>query len=102
MCDQDKFVIWPSYFDSTLTRSRGRKLPKTLCVPNPRISELVEAVSRLRLRYELVADASYPKTPWVKTGKLLVVKNSTKTKLLKRIAEQLRRIRASTSVQVKR
>lgn len=102
MRDQDKFVIWPVYFDSTLTRSRGRKLPKTLCVPSPRISELVEAVSRLRLKYELVADASHPRTPWAKTGKLLVVKNGTKNKLLKKIAEQLRRIRASASIQVKR
>ncbi|MBC7130997.1 signal recognition particle protein Srp19 [Candidatus Bathyarchaeota archaeon] len=95
MRKQDKVVIWPAYFDSTLTRGKGRRVPKALSVPNPRISEVKEAVERLKLEYELVLDASYPKTPWLKTGKLLVIKKATKNDMIKRIADQLRKIRAS-------
>lgn len=97
MRKQDKVVIWPAYFDANLTRDKGRKVPKFLSVSNPKITELKEAADLLRLKYEMMSDASYPKAPWLKTGKLLVAKKGAKTKLLKQMAAQLQRLRASTS-----
>jgi signal recognition particle subunit SEC65 len=44
-----------------------------------------------------VADASYPKTPWIKTGMLLVTKKEAKNQLLKKIAKQLQKIRSAAS-----
>ncbi|MEM2537346.1 MAG: signal recognition particle subunit SRP19/SEC65 family protein [Candidatus Bathyarchaeia archaeon] len=93
MRKQDKVVLWPTYFDSTKTRGEGRKVPKNLAVPVPRISELKEAVEKLGLRHELVSDACYPKTPWLKTGMLLVAKREPKNQMLKKIARQLQKIR---------
>ncbi|PMB74202.1 signal recognition particle protein Srp19 [Candidatus Bathyarchaeota archaeon] len=95
MRKQDKVVLWPAYFDSTKTRGDGRKVSKILAVPSPKITELKEAVEKLGFECELFADASYPKTPWLKTGMLLVTKKETKNQLLKKIAKQLQKIRSA-------
>ncbi|MEM2946617.1 MAG: signal recognition particle subunit SRP19/SEC65 family protein [Candidatus Bathyarchaeia archaeon] len=96
MRKQNKVVLWPIYFDSTKTRGDGRKVPKSLAVPSPKTTELKEAVEKLGLECELVADASYPRTPWLKTGMLLVAKEEAKNQLLKKIARQLQKIRSAT------
>jgi signal recognition particle subunit SRP19 len=97
MRKQDKVILWPAYFDSTKTRGDGRKVPKILAVPSPKIMELKEAVEKLGFECEVVADASYPKTPWIKTGMLLVTKKEAKNQLLKRVAKQLQKIRGAAS-----
>ncbi len=96
MRKQDKVILWPTYFDSTKTRGEGRKIPKSLAVPSPKISELKEAVEKLGLEHELVLEASYPKMPWLKTGMLLVAKKGTKNQMIKKIAKQLLKIRGAT------
>lgn len=96
MRKQDKIIIWSAYFDSTKTRSGGRRIPKSLAVPSPKISEIKEAAEKLGLDYELVLDAGYPKTPWLKTGVLLVTRKETKNETIKRIAKQLPKIRSAT------
>jgi signal recognition particle subunit SRP19 len=96
MRKQDKVILWPAYFDSTKARGEGRKIPKSLAVPSPKISELKEAVEKLGLEHELVLEASYPKMPWLKTGMLLVVKKGTKNQMMKKIAKQLLKIRGAT------
>jgi len=93
MRKQDKIVIWPAYFDSAKTRSDGRRVPKSLAMPSPRISEMKEAVEKLGLDYKIVLDAGYPNTPWLKKGMLLVKKKRTKNQTIKKIAEQLLKIR---------
>lgn len=95
MRKQDKIVLWPNYFDATKTREKGRKLPRNLCIPLPKISELKEAVERLGLKNELVLDAAYPKTPWIKSGMLLVAKKESKNALLKKIGAELLKVRSS-------
>lgn len=95
MRKQEKIVLWPAYFDSAKTRGDGRKIPKNLAVPSPKISELKEAAEKLGLEHELFLDASYPKTPWLKTGMLLVAKKETKNNILKKLAKQLLKIRTA-------
>jgi len=97
MRKQDKAIIWPAYFDSTKTRKDGRRIPKSLAVPSPRILEIKDAVEKLDLDYELVQDAGYPKTPWLKTGMLLVKKKESKDQIIREIAKQLLKIRSATA-----
>jgi len=66
-------------------------------VPSPKISELKEAAEKLGLEHELVLDVCYPKTPWLKTGMLLVTKKEPKNQLLKKVAKQLQKMRAATA-----
>jgi len=97
MRKQDKNVIWPVYFDSTKTRKEGRRVPKSLAVPYPKILEIKDAAERLGLEHELVPDVTYSKTPWLKTGMLHVKKNERKSQIIIRIARQLLKIRSAAA-----
>jgi len=96
MRKQDKMIMWPAYFDSTKTRGNGRRVPKSLAVPSPKVLEIKEAVEKLGLSYEVVLDAGYPKTPWLKMGMLLVTKKESKEKVIRKIGKQLLKIRSDT------
>ena len=93
MRKQDKIIIWPAYFDQTKTRKKGRRVPKNLAVQSPNILEIQEAAQKLGLEFEVVVDKSYPKTPWAKTGMLLVEKKGSKEQIINRIAKQLLKVR---------
>jgi signal recognition particle subunit SRP19 len=95
MRKQDKVVIWSAYFDSTKTKKDGRRVPKSLAVPSPKILEIKDAAEKLGLESELVENAGYPKTPWLKTGMLLVHKNGTKEQTIRKIGKQLLKIRST-------
>jgi len=97
MRKQDKIIIWPAYFDSTKTRRDGRRIPKSLAVPSPKILEIKDAAEKIGLECELVPDAGYPKTPWLKTGMLLVKRNETKNRIIKSVAKQLLKIRSAAA-----
>jgi signal recognition particle subunit SRP19 len=95
MRKQEKIIIWPLYFDSLKTRKEGRRAPKSLAIASPKISELKDAAEKAGLKCELVADASHPKMPWLKTGMLLIERdNGAKEEIIKKIAKQLLRIRS--------
>jgi len=92
---QEKIIIWPAYFDSTKTRNDGRRVPKNLAVPSPRIAELKEAAEKLGLPHELVVDVGYPKTPWLKTGMILVKRKGSKGQMILLVAKQLLKTRST-------
>jgi signal recognition particle subunit SRP19 len=97
MRKQDKTIMWPAYFDSAKTRKDGRRIPKSLAVPSPKILEIKDAVEKIGLECELVPDAGYPKTPWLKTGMLLVKKTEPKDRIIKSVAKQLVKIRSAAA-----
>jgi signal recognition particle subunit SRP19 len=94
MRKQDKAIIWPTYFDSAKTRKEGRRVPKSLAVQSPRITEITDAVAKLGLKHEVAAEVGYSKTPWAKTGMLLVEKQGSKEQIIKKIAKQLLKMRS--------
>jgi signal recognition particle subunit SRP19 len=99
MRKQDNAIIWPAYFDSVRTRKEGRRVPKSLAVQSPKIQEIEEAAEKLGLKHELALEAGYPKTPWVKTGMMMVEKKGSKEQTMKKIAKQLLKIRSEPSKQ---
>jgi signal recognition particle subunit SRP19 len=94
MRKQDKAIIWPAYFDQAKTRKDGRRVSKSLAVQSPKILEVQEAAQKLGLEFEVVADKGYSKTPWAKTGMLLVEKKGSKEQVISRIAKQLLKARS--------
>jgi signal recognition particle subunit SRP19 len=102
MRQQDRIIVWPAYFDVARTRRDGRRVPRDLAVPSPRVSEIKEAADRLRLENESVPDRGYSRAPWMKTGMLLVRKKEPKDKTLIRIAQQLAKTRAAQVAQAKK
>ena len=98
MRQQDKIIIWPTYFDSTKTRNDGRRVSRNLAVPSPKIIEVKEAAEKLGLTHELVADVGYAKTPWLKTGMILVKKKDSKGQVVLLLAQQLIKMRSAPSL----
>jgi signal recognition particle subunit SRP19 len=96
MRKQDKIILWPVYFDSTKTRLEGRRVPKSLAAPSPKLEEILKAVERVGLRPEIVADAAHPSSPWQKTGLLVIPKKGSKAEILRKIAKELLNIRGQT------
>ena len=97
MRKQNKIVVWPVYFDSTRARGQGRKIPKKYAVPNPKLDEICKALDKLKLKYEVVADAAYPKMPWRRTGVIYVEKvKKPKLEILKLIGQKLEELRRSS------
>jgi len=97
MRKQDKIIMWSAYFDSAKTRKDGRRIPKSLAVPSPKILEIKDAAEKIGLECELVPDAGYSKTSWLKAGMLLVKKNEAKEQIIRKIAKELLRIRSVTA-----
>jgi len=102
MRQQDRIIIWPAYFDSAKPRKEGRRIPKNLGVPQPKIAEIKSAADKLHLQSELVGDAAYSKAPGSKTGMLLVKKKESKEKTIKNLATQLQKIRADSAATAKK
>jgi signal recognition particle subunit SRP19 len=99
MRKQDKVIIWPAYFDQTKTREKGRRVPKSLAVQHPKIVEVKMAVERLGLKHEFAPEAGYPKTPWLKTGMIMVEKKGSKERVIRKIANQLLKMRSENPKQ---
>jgi signal recognition particle subunit SRP19 len=99
MRKQDKAIIWPAYFDLAKTRMEGRRVPKNLAVQSPKITEIQEAAAKLSLKHEINSEVGYPKTPWLKTGMIMVEKKGSKEQVIRKIAKQLLTIRSETPKQ---
>jgi len=93
MRKQNKIFLWSVYFDANKTRADGRRVPKKLAISAPKLEELQIAAKRLNLQPEVVSDAAYPNSPWQRTGLVVVPKKESKGKTLKKIAEELSRLR---------
>lgn len=79
-------VLWPVYFDSTKTRSEGRKVPKKLAVPKPTLEEVRNAAKLLGFHPEIVSGAAHPSISRQKTGLVAVLKKGPKTQIVLKIA----------------
>ena len=92
-------IIWPTYFDTAKSRKEGRRVPKNCAVLAPKIVEIKEAADKLGLENELNLEARFPKTPWAKTGMLIVAKNEPKEVIIQKLAKQLAKIKSQQASQ---
>ena len=86
---EDKYVIWPIYFDKSASRLSGRKVAKKHAVEKPSIEDIAKAAKSLGLNPILEKDYAYPSKHWKKEGRVLVGKKDSKCKLLVKIANRL-------------
>ena len=91
---ESKLVIWTEYFHSNLTRASGRRIPKKLAVPTPKIEVIAKAAKSLGLKPIIEKDKSYPRRWWYKTpGRILVTrKGLPKSKVLINIAKRMKKL----------
>lgn len=88
--DENKFVIWPLYFDSSLSRLKGRKVPKKFSVEKPLLEDIAKAAKSLGLNPVMEKDMAHPSRTWKKEGRILVdTKGIKKSKVISQIASRL-------------
>ncbi len=88
-------VLWPVYFDSRRPRRKGRRVPRSLAVPNPKLDELIRALNNLGISDVIIEeDKRYPHHWWEPSGRVSVPKVMSKSLLLKKVAGELRKLRS--------
>jgi signal recognition particle subunit SRP19 len=99
MKDYEHFVIWLDYFNKTLTKKMGRRLPKEKCVFDPSLKELIDATVEAGFEPKESSDkVRFPRRAFVRSGYIVLPKNSVaKTKILYKISEKLVAKRAKLS-----
>ena len=69
MKDYDHIVIWLDYFNKTLSRQKGRRLPKEKCAFDPSLNELIASAKAAGLEPTETDDQDrFPKRPFVRSG----------------------------------
>ena len=87
--DQDKYVVWPIYFDKSISRLSGRRIPKKHAIEKPSLEDIANASKSLGLHPILEKNCAHPSKHWKKEGRLLIDKKGSKSKMLVQIANRL-------------
>lgn len=90
MKDYEHFVVWLDYFNKNLTKRMGRRLPKEKCVFDPSLKELMDAAKDAGIDVtESDEKVRFPRRAFVRSGYIILPKESPKNKTLLKISERL-------------
>ena len=103
MRNKKQFYIYPVYFDSSRSRTEGRRIKKGLAVATPSIEDLAQVATMLGLTFDVNLEAKYPRFWWVPSGRLQIKKQEpyNKNSLIKKMASQLKKLRTKPKYQSK-
>jgi signal recognition particle subunit SRP19 len=87
--NENKYVIYPLYFDRAISRLNGRKVAKKYAIEKPTVETIAKAAQSLKLNPSIEKDKMHSSTPWKKEGRIVIEKKGPKTKLLIQIANRL-------------
>ena len=87
--DDNTYVIYPLYFDKSISRLNGRRVPKKYAIEKPSLESITKAAKFLKLSPVVQKDAAHPLRPWKKDGRLLINKKESKRSLVLQIAKLL-------------
>lgn len=87
--EDDKFILYPLYFDNSLSRNDGRRVSLDSSIEKPTIEQIAKAAESLGLHPILERDFSHPSRHWKQDGRILVDKKNSKEKILQQIAQRL-------------
>lgn len=83
----NRYILWPIYFEKSAAKTQGRRVSKKLAVDNPTPQDIFKAAQQLSLN-PILEEKAYPSTHW-KKGRVLVDIRGAKTEVIKSIAEKL-------------
>ena len=81
-------ILYPCYFDATLDRSSGRRVPASLAVKGPTLQHLERALRREHLRFR-AEEKPHPGHWHRREGRLIVAWKGPKEELLRLVAGSL-------------
>jgi signal recognition particle subunit SRP19 len=93
--DKSKHIIWPVYLDATKSRGEGRILSMKDSIKSPVLREIEKAALELNLAPVVESEKAYPKSWWVKSGRVIVNKKAQKSIISKQIAAKIIKYRGS-------
>ncbi|MDG6999942.1 MAG: hypothetical protein JRN15_12600 [Nitrososphaerota archaeon] len=101
MKDYKRFVLWTDYFNSSLSRYKGRRVPLDRSVKDPTVEELAEAGRRLGFTPE-VFSARHPKRTAASSGYVNVPKTGStkKSQIISDVAKHLSNVRGERTAAV--
>ncbi len=82
-------ILYPCYFDLSLPRSKGRRVPADKAQENPTAKAIHKAAKRLGLSAR-IEEASHPGYWMKKEGRIIVEYKGTKEELIRRVAAKIR------------
>ncbi len=94
MKEYKRHVVWLEYFNSSLSRKEGRRIPLDRAVIDPKLEELAEAARRLNYSPEQEV-VKHPKRATIQTGYISIEKRNPNKKgsILLEIAKSLSNVR---------
>ena len=99
MKDYEHIVIWLDYFNKTLSRKKGRRLPKEKCIFDPSLNELIESSKAVGLvPTETNDQVRFPRRSYVRSGYIVLEKKFSKTSILNKISTKMVNSRAIQSI----
>jgi signal recognition particle subunit SRP19 len=93
-----RIVLWPSYFDSKLSKKMGRRVLKSVGVERPTVEELASAAHELGLEPEIDHSKRFPSAPWAK-GCVYVSKRYPKQETIRKVGVLLKGVRGDQKPQ---
>lgn len=98
MKDYKRRIFWLDYFNSSLSREQGRRIPLDRSVKDPKLDELIDAVKRLGYSPESLV-AKHPKRMNLTSGLVSIEKRKETRKgpTLSEVARSLATIRGERS-----
>ncbi len=92
MKEYDRHVLWLEYFNSSVSRKKGRRVPTNQAVRAPRLQELIEASRRLGYDPQPV-EGFHPRQFPNLSGYVSIQKLKRKSDSIKEIATMLSVVR---------
>ncbi len=92
--ERKTWIIYPEYFNKSLSRSKGRRVPRSIAVNSPSPDEISEILDDLKIPNRVETQASYPSTWYRRNGRIIMPRQEwSKHKFLKRVGNKLKKKR---------
>ena len=85
----DRCIIYPVYFDKSVSKKFGRRLNKKFCIEKPTVTQLSKAAKAAGIHHTLESEKAHPTQPWKKDGRILVAKKGPKQEILHTLSKFL-------------
>ena len=85
----DTVVLWPRYFDRSVSRAAGRRVPKDMAVKRPDAAWVNSAAKKAGYKPDLQAKVRHPAMPWKAMGRVLIVSEDGKEEVIRKVAAQM-------------
>lgn len=89
MMAEGERLLYPCYFNATLTRAEGRRIARNQAAKNPALADLERALRRMKLTFRS-EQQHHPAHWWKSEGRVVVSwKDRSKEDLIREVARNL-------------